>query len=139
MLGTEGVAARVYWQVLSEQLPPSWRFNGRSRRPAKDNFNAALNYLFGMLYNTVEQACLAAGLDPMLGYLHVDDYLKTTFVFDAIEPFRPWVEILLVQKILTTPNQSSFFTKKKEGIFLNKKGRKFYISEFNNFMNQSII
>jgi len=138
LLGTEGVAAKVYWQTISTILPNNWQFSKRSRRPALDNFNAALNYLFGMLYNLIENATLAAGLDPMLGFLHVDDYLKTTFVFDAIEPFRPWVETLLIEMIIAHPRQQAYFEQVDGGIRLNKAGRKFYIPQFNAYFEQVI-
>ena len=138
LLGTEGVAAKIYWQTMSKMLPTNWQFPKRSRRPALDNFNAVLNYLFGMLYNLIENATLAAGLDPMLGFLHVDDYLKTTFVFDAIEPFRPWVEALLVETIIAQPKQQAYFEQVDGGIRLNKAGRKFYIPRFNAYFEQVI-
>lgn len=137
LLGTEGYAAKIYWQSLSSLLPLSWQFKGRSRRPAQDPFNAILNYLYGMLYNLVEQATLASGLDPMGGFLHVDDYLKTTFVFDSIEPFRPWVEELLIDNIFKNPNQQQLFSSSK-GYQLNKVGRQYYIPLFNDFFQESI-
>ncbi|MBW2028434.1 MAG: CRISPR-associated endonuclease Cas1, partial [Deltaproteobacteria bacterium] len=67
-------------------------FDGRSRRPAKNPFNAVLNYCYGMLYGLVEKACILAGLDPYIGFLHADDYNKKSLVFDLIEPFRIYGE-----------------------------------------------
>lgn len=134
LMGIEGNAASVYWRTISGLLPKEWQFPERSRRPAKDNFNAALNYLYGMLYNLVENASLAAGLDPMLGFLHVDNYLKTTFVFDVIEIFRPWIDELLLQSIYEQNQQKQFFESVKGGIQLSKLGRKFYIPRFNQYM-----
>ena len=131
LLGTEGSAAKAYWRTISATLPENWQFPERSRRPAKDYFNAALNYLYGMLYNLVENASLAAGLDPMLGFFHVDNYLKTTFVFDAIEVFRPWVDQLLILSIHEQVQQKQFFETVKDGVKLSKLGRKFYIPRFN--------
>src|SRR5262249_5380163 len=37
-----------------------YRFDGRSRQPAKDGFNAVLNYSYGVLYSLVERACVCA-------------------------------------------------------------------------------
>ena len=94
-MGIEGNMARVYWRFLSESLPQPYQFPKRSRRPAQDMFNAALNYLYGMLYSVTESAALAAGLDTHLGFLHADEYNRPTFVFDLIEPYRPWIDKLL--------------------------------------------
>ena len=66
LMGTEGSMARLYWQALSRCFTGAYHFKSRSRRPAQDPFNAALNYLYGMLYNVVGQA--RAGLDTHLGF-----------------------------------------------------------------------
>ncbi|MFO7558792.1 MAG: CRISPR-associated endonuclease Cas1 [Desulfobacterales bacterium] len=57
-------------------MPEKYQFSGRSRRPAKDPFNAVLNYCYGMLYSRVEKACILSGLDPFVGFLHTDNYNK---------------------------------------------------------------
>ncbi|MCX6672934.1 MAG: CRISPR-associated endonuclease Cas1, partial [Methanothrix sp.] len=88
MLGLEGRAARAYFDALSSVMPERYRFAGRSRNPAKDEFNALLNYGYGVLYSMVEKGCIIAGLDPYVGFLHTDSYNKMSLVFDIIEMFR---------------------------------------------------
>ena len=39
---------------------------------ARDPFNAALNYGYGVLRSQVRQALLLAGLEPNAGFLHAD-------------------------------------------------------------------
>ncbi len=97
LMGLEGSAAKGYWAALAASTPEPWRFEGRSRRPAQDPFNAALNYLYGMLYPVVEGAVFAAGLDPYMGVLHAEEYDRPALTFDLIEPFRPWVDALLLE------------------------------------------
>ena len=77
IMGVEGNIARLYWQVVGNSIPTKYRFQTRSRRPAKDHFNVTINYLYGMLYSVVEGGLFAAGLDPHLGFLHADEYKKT--------------------------------------------------------------
>ena len=136
LMGTEGTTARIYWQALGPSLPKRYSFNKRSRRPAEDHFNAALNYLYGMLYSVVESAVFAVGLDPHLGFLHQDEYTKPTLVFDLIEPFRSWLDLLLIKQCLQENILASFFTSNQHGIFLNKNGKAFIIPLFNDFMRQ---
>ena len=76
LLGLEGRAGRTYWEAVSLLLPVHYRFEGRSRNPAKDTFNCLLNYAYGMLYGIVERACLLSGLDPYIGFIHTDHYNK---------------------------------------------------------------
>ena len=72
IMGLEGTAGRAYFQCLAKLLPEKYKFEGRSRRPAKDPFNAVLNYCYGILYSLVEKACILSGLDPFVGFLHTD-------------------------------------------------------------------
>jgi CRISPR-associated protein Cas1 len=136
MLGIEGTIARMYWDWLGRSLPRTYSFQGRSRRPAKDIFNAGLNYLYGMLYSVIEGGLFAAGLDPYLGLLHADEHKKPTLSFDLIEPFRPWVDRLLVEQCVEGQLKKSFFTKNQYGLFLNKDGKAFIIPLFNDFLRQ---
>lgn len=137
IMGTEGAIARVYWQGLGAALPRQYSFSKRSRQPAEDIFNAALNYLYGMLYAVVEGGIFAAGLDPYLGILHVDEYRKPTLSYDLIEPFRPWIDQLLVVECLENRVDKNYFTRNQHGLFLNKEGKAFFIPLFNNFLRST--
>lgn len=93
--GMEGAGNRQYLDTLARLLPDALRFSGRSRRPAADIFNAALNYAFGILYRWTEKALWASGLNPYIGYLHSSDRKGKSLLFDIVEAFRPWVEKII--------------------------------------------
>ncbi len=134
VMGNEGAIAALYWRAVGNGLPRRYQFQQRSRRPAKDITNAALNYLYGMLYSVVEGGLFAAGLDPHLGILHADEYNKPTLTYDLIEPFRPWVDRLLITACLEKKLEPGFFTQNQHGLFLNKNGKAFIIPLFNDFL-----
>lgn len=138
LMGWEGRQAKLYWQTVAACMPEEWAFVGRSRRPAKDPFNAMVNYLYGMLYAIVEQALFAAGLDPHLGILHTDEYDRPTLSFDLIEPFRPWVDRFIVEKALQKEVEASFFEPVEGGVFLSDNGKRFLIPEFNGWMQRQV-
>jgi CRISPR-associated protein Cas1 len=143
IMGVEGNLAREYWNLLEMGFENPTLFEGRNRRPATDTFNAALNYAYGMLYNGVEQACFAAGLDPQLGFLHVDDYAKPTLVFDLIEPFRPWMDRMLLEAFLKKDFQAIYFEptddfETTKGIQLSKEGKHWLIPMVNAWMAEKI-
>ncbi len=96
MLGLEGRASRAYFEAISTIMPEKYRFAGRSRNPAIDEFNAFLNYGYGVLYSLVERSCIIAGLDPYVGFLHTDSYNKMSLVFDIIEIFRIYIDETVV-------------------------------------------
>ena len=80
--GYEGSAGREYFGTLGKILPIEHQFETRNFRPAKDPFNAFLNYAYGVLYSQIEKALIIAGIDPFVGFLHRDDYNQKSMVFD---------------------------------------------------------
>lgn len=138
LMGWEGMQAKYYWQAIAQCLDPPWTFPHRSRRPAKDPFNAMVNYLYGMLYSITEQALFAAGLDPHLGILHADEYDRPTLSYDLIEAFRPWVDRLILEKITQGEIENNFFEPIESGIYLSDNGKRFLIPAFNSWMQQAI-
>jgi CRISPR-associated protein Cas1 len=88
LFSIEGRAAQVYWRGIKLVLPASLNWPGRKGRGARDPFNSALNYGYGILYAQVERALVLAGLDPYGGFIHVDRPGKPSLVLDLIEEFR---------------------------------------------------
>lgn len=91
LLGLEGQAAQVYWDMVRLLLRGDLDWPGRQTRGASDAFNQALNYGYGVLYGQVERALVLAGLDPFAGFLHADRPGKPSLVLDLIEEFRQMV------------------------------------------------
>jgi len=122
--GIEGTACKLYFDTLNKLLPEEYQFDSRSRRPAKDMFNAFLNYGFGILYRQVERALIMAGVHPYIGFMHRDDYLRKSMVFDFIEPYRHWVEQVVFSLCTSKWPSRQHLVKQGEGFFLNWEGRK---------------
>jgi CRISPR-associated endonuclease Cas1 len=92
--GVEGAAADAYfraWPRMIEAGRPHLRFTGRSRRPPGDPANAALSYLYAVLHGRCVAAAVAAGLDPMAGFLHARRPGRAALALDLMEPFRPLI------------------------------------------------
>jgi len=138
IMGYEGNISRIYFKALSHIMPHEYRFKGRSSRPAEDEFNCLLNYGYGVLYSKVEKALMIAGLDPYVGILHTDGYNKKSFVFDFIEPYRIYVDRVILKLFSKKQIRKSFFDDIKGGLTLNKEGKKILITELNNFFEDTI-
>lgn len=137
--GLEGTAGRLYFETLSKVLPQEHRFAGRSSRPARDPFNAFLNYAYGILYGKIEKALIIAGIDPYLGFLHRDDYNQLSMVYDFIEPYRIYSEMVVFRLFSGKKVNKSHTDVITNGLSLNKAGKEILVQAYNRFMDVDTI
>ncbi len=138
IMGWEGTAGRIYFDKLSQIMPEPFTFQGRSRRPARDPFNAVLNYCYGILYSRVEQACILAGLDPFVGFLHADNYGQTSLVFDLIEPFRIYGEKACVGLFTGRHIKQEHFAVSDKAVSLSADGKPIVVAALNDHLEKKI-
>jgi len=98
--GLEGNAARVYFALLKPRFPLPFAFDGRSKRPPRDEVNSLLSLAYTFLAKEVQTALRVAGLDPYLGFLHEVKYGKPALALDLMEEFRPIVADSVVLTLL---------------------------------------
>ena len=85
----EGQAASHYWSQI---------FGGyfvRSRDPQSPN--AQLNYGYAILRSVVARALTASGMLPTSGIFHRNKYNAFCLADDIMEPYRPYVDWLVLQ------------------------------------------
>ena len=94
LFGIEGEAASLYFEHFQGLLTPTVRgyegvaFIGRTRRPARDPLNSALNLAYGLLLADAIRALMTCGLDPHAGFLHSSQRNKPALALDLSEEFR---------------------------------------------------
>lgn len=136
LMGLEGVAGREYFGALSLALPERFRFQGRSRAPAKDEFNCLINYAYGVFYSLVERACLLCGLDPCIGLMHTDNYNKPSLVYDLIEFHRVHAERVVINLFAARKIKAELFEQVEGGFRLNADGRAVLLSNLNEYLDR---
>lgn len=138
IMAAEAVGAKAYFEALSFLIPERFKFDGRSKNPAKDEFNCMLNYAYGVLYGLVEKSCIIAGLDPYVGFLHTDNYNKKSLVFDIIEMFRIFADETVFFMFSGRRVKLEYFDVIPNGLILNKEGKAALIGELNKYLDDSI-
>lgn len=138
LMGYEGNAAKIYYQTLSELIPKEFKFEKRSMHPAQDEFNAMLNYAFGILYSKVEKACIIAGLDSYIGIIHTDNYGKKSLVFDIIEGYRHLASRTVFSLFTQKRVQKYFFKREGDGVTLVGDRKKVLVESFYNRLEKKI-
>ena len=89
----EGRAAAYYWKNFFSDIPGFVR--GREEMPP----NNLLNYGYAILRAVVARALVSSGLLPTLGIHHRNKYNAYCLADDVMEPYRPFVDQLVLQTI----------------------------------------
>lgn len=137
--GLEGTAGRIYFETISAVMPEPYAFTGRSSRPAKDPFNAFLNYAYGILYSRVERALVLAGIDPYVGFLHRDDYNQPSMVYDFIEPYRIHAETAVFRLFSAKKINTAHTESITKGYSLNADGKKLLAEHFIDYIDNQAV
>lgn len=94
----EGRAAAYYWSCMFPNLP------GWTRGQEGDWPNALFNYGYAILRAMVARALVSSGLLPTLGIHHHNRYNAYCLADDIMEPYRPYVDQLVLQMLPRYPN-----------------------------------
>lgn len=137
--GWEGIASKIYFEVLNSFLPETYRFKQRSQHPATDVVNAMLNYGYGLLYGKIEGALIKAGIDPYIGVMHRDDYNRPVLVYDIIELYRVWIDYVVYSLVMQNVITGEYYSVKEDGSYwLESLGRRVLIQSVNDYLEEEI-
>jgi CRISPR-associated protein Cas1 len=112
----EGNCAKRYWQLYFPSI--GWASSSRDRREASPP-NEMLNYGYAVLAALCHRSLLTHGLSPLLGVKHTTRYHTDPLVYDLMEPFRPAVDLMLAE-FMVSPDVSMKAWCKKVGIQLRE-------------------
>jgi CRISPR-associated endonuclease Cas1 len=129
----ESMAAQAYWfawravpvnfpNADARKVPEHWKSFGTrvspvsgSPRCAVNPPNAILNYLYAVLESESRLALAAVGLDPGLGFLHVDSRTRDSLACDLMEPVRPEVDAYVFDWISHQLLKREWFFEQRDG------------------------
>lgn len=131
--GVEGKAAKDYFYAFDDLIlrdKDSFFFEQRSRRPPLDRMNALLSFVYTLLTGDCVAALQGVGLDPYVGFLHVDRPGRPSLALDLMEEFRPVVADRFALTLINTGAvQAAHFEERENGgVFLNESGRKIVLA-----------
>ena len=93
----EGRAAAYYWSAMFAELP-NWTRDREGLWP-----NALLNYGYAIVRAMTARALISSGLLPTLGIHHHNKYNAYCLADDIMEPYRPYVDMLVVDMLSQWP------------------------------------
>lgn len=92
----EGIAAQHYWKYLISLDFLRQRFG--------ESPNQFLNFGYAVLRSIVARALVETGLIPVLGIFHKNKYNPYCLADDIMEPYRPFVDALVMDWLIENPN-----------------------------------
>lgn len=141
--GAEGLGSAQYFGVFSlmlKQQREAFRFCGRSRRPPRDRVNCLLSFLYALVRHDCIAALTAAGLDPFVGFLHVDRPNRPSLALDLMEEFRPWLADRLAVTLINRQQVGPEDFRLREGgaVEFTEAGRKRVITAYQERKRESL-
>lgn len=91
----EGRAAAYYWRNMFME---SGRF--RRDKDGEDDINIFLNYGYAILRAIIARSIVGSGLTPLIGIHHSNKYNANCLADDIMEPYRPYVDLLVADMVL---------------------------------------
>ena len=97
----ESACARHYWNEYFARCG----FSGLTRRSDDEHeVNLMLNYAYAVLSSICHRSIVAHGMSPLFGVHHQPNFHNHPFVYDLIEPIRPFIDYQLYV-YLTRPEE----------------------------------
>lgn len=133
--GIEGKAAVMYFGVFSYLVlhnKDTFIFKERVRRPPTDPVNALLSFAYSLLSNDCSDALRSVGLDPYVGFMHVDRPGRKSLALDLVEELRSvfadrFVLMLINNRVM---NADDFLKRESGEVILGDDARKRFLNEW---------
>ena len=132
IIGYEGQAAKFYFRGLSKCIEREFQFNGRSRRPPKDEFNSMISLGYSILMNELYCKIEMKGLNPYFGFIHRDAEKHPTLASDMMEEWRAVIVDAPVMSMINgheISKEDFVFNLEQPGCYLTKTGLKLYLNK----------
>ena len=131
---TEARIRERYYACLNDILPyEDFEFTKRTKRPPEDALNSLISFGNTILYRRVAKEIYKTRLDIRIGFLHAANRRAESLNLDVAEIFRP----VIVEKVIFSlinrhmlSEQNHFERPESGGVYLNKEGKKTFLSEF---------
>ncbi|MBR8713028.1 type I-C CRISPR-associated endonuclease Cas1c [Porphyromonas levii] len=142
VMGVEGYASQIYFSVFRHLiLRKSFSFNGRSRRPPKDEVNALLSFFYTILTHDVQAAIETVGLDPYVGFLHTDRPGRASLALDLMEELRAYIADRFVLSVINKQQVTiqDFMAQGENGYILKEEARKKLLAAWQKRKRETIL
>jgi CRISP-associated protein Cas1 len=138
LMGFEGNSRLHYYDSFG-QIVTSFPWEGRRKRPPKDELNALISFGNSLCYTVCLDAIYNSQLNPTLSYLHEPGTRRYSLALDISEIFKPiLVDRLLFRLCNRREIRSEHFDYVEGACFLSPTGRKVVVKSWEERLQQTI-
>lgn len=140
IMGVEGQIRKLYYTMFPLIIRnKDFEFTVRTRQPPETPIDAMISFGNSLVYTTVLTEIYKTQLEPTISFLHKPSNRRFSLALDIAEIFKPILADRLIFRLLNK-NMISIndFDTKENACYLNEKGKKTFVKEFDNQL-QTII
>jgi CRISPR-associated protein Cas1 len=138
LMGTEGNCRQVYYTAY-EEITEGYAWEGRRKRPPKNELNALVSFGNSMCYSLCLDAIYNSQLNPTVSFLHEPGYRRYSLALDVSEIFKPILVDRLIFRLCNRreirPEHFDFID---DACFLSERGRKIFVQAWEERLQQTI-
>ena len=140
LMGYEGIIRDTYYTAFNTILKLKVPFEKRVRRPPDNPINAAISFGNSMMYTACLTEIYRTQLNPTISFLHEPGDQRASLSFDLAEIFKPLIVDRIIFRLFNRRqlNESKHFETGIDECYLNEKGRKLFISAFDEQLKQTV-
>ncbi|MEO0238270.1 MAG: type I-B CRISPR-associated endonuclease Cas1b [candidate division WOR-3 bacterium] len=139
IMGTEANIRKIYYDSWKKWLNEEFEFEKRIKNPPDNIVNTLISFLNSVLYSTVLSEIYITQLDPTISFLHEPGERRYSLSLDIADIFKPIVVDRIIFYILNKNMvDDSHFESEQEICFLNDKGKRIVLKEYDKRLGQTI-
>ena len=138
LMGLEGNCRQVYYSAY-EEIVPEYAWEGRRKRPPKNELNALVSFGNSMCYTVCLDAIYNSQLNPTISFLHEPGFRRYSLALDVSEIFKPILVDRLIFKLCNRRElRAQHFDFIDDACFLSESGRKVFVRAWEERLSQTI-
>lgn len=137
LMGVEGQIRQLYYDAF-DLIINDFQMNGRSKQPPQNEVNALVSFGNMMCYTECLRAIHQTQLNPTISFLHTPGERRYSLCLDISEIFKPIIVDRVIFKVLNKKEiQSKHFDRNMNKCLLNESGKKIFVKEMEDRMNET--
>ena len=138
LMGIEGNCRQLYYEAFPI-ITPGYAWEGRQKRPPKNELNALVSFGNSMCYTACLDAIYNSQLNPTVSFLHEPGFRRYSLALDVSEIFKPLlVDRLIFQLCNKNELSAGDFDLIDDACFLSERGRKTFVKAWEGKLKDGI-